>query len=69
MDSMTTQNNLGNFLKNPENAQELNGLVEDIRCALMDYWVCTLKPLALIASDIQLRLHYNETSMLRTVRL
>ena len=43
MNSMTTQNNLANFLKNPENAQELNGVVEDIRHTLMDYQVCTLK--------------------------
>ena len=69
MNSMTTPDNLANFLKNPEDAQGLNGLVEDIRCALMDYRVCTLKQLALIVSNIHFRLHYNETSMMKTVRL
>ena len=43
MDSMISRNDLADFFKNPENAQELNGLVEDIRHALMDYRVCTLK--------------------------
>ena len=69
MDLITTQNELANFLKNPENAQELNGLVEDIRWALMDYQVYTLKQLALIISNIHLRLHYNKTSLMKTVRL
>ena len=45
MDSMTTQDNFAHFLKNPENAQELNGLVEDIRHILMDYQVCIPKHL------------------------
>jgi hypothetical protein len=47
MDSMTTQKDLADFLNNPENAQRLNGLVEDIRYALMDYQVCTPKKLVL----------------------
>jgi len=41
MDSMTTQEDLALFLKNPENAQKVNGLVEDARYALIDYQVCT----------------------------
>ena len=45
MNSMTTQNNFGDFLNDPENAQKFNGLVEDIRHALIDYQVCTLKHL------------------------
>ena len=28
------------FLANTENAQKINGLVEDVREALMDYQVC-----------------------------
>jgi len=39
--SMAARNDLANFLENPENAQKLNGLVEDIRYALIDYQVCT----------------------------
>ena len=43
MNSMTTEDDLADFLNNPENAQRLNGLVEDIRYALMDYQVCIPK--------------------------
>ena len=39
MNSMTTEDDLADFLNNPENAQRLNGLVEDVRYALMDYQV------------------------------
>jgi len=39
MESVTTQKDLADFFKNPENAQEVNGLVEDIRSALIDYQV------------------------------
>jgi hypothetical protein len=67
MDSMTARENFARFLKNPQNAQKLNGLVEDIRYALMDYRVCIPKRLALIVSNICLRLRYNETSTTRVV--
>ena len=69
MDAMTTQNNLADFLKNPESAQELNGLVEDIGYTLMDYQVFTLKKIILIVSNIHLRLHYNKTSLTKMSRL
>ena len=69
MDAMTTQNNLADFLKNPESAQELNGLVENIRYTLMDYRVFTLKKIILIVSNIHLRLHYNKTSLTKMSRL
>ena len=69
MDAMTTQNNLADFLKNPESAQELNGLVEDICYTLMDYQVFTLKKIILIVSNIHLRLHYNKTSLTKMSRL
>ena len=39
MDSTMTQEDLALFLKNPENAQKLNGIVQDIRYAFMDYQV------------------------------
>jgi len=41
MDSVTSQKDLSHFLKNPENAQKVNGLVEDVRHALMNYQVRT----------------------------
>jgi len=40
MGSMAIQNNLADFLNNPENVQRVDDLVEDIRYALMDYQVC-----------------------------
>jgi hypothetical protein len=51
LDSITTQNDLAQFLTNTENAQKLDGLVVDIHDALMGYQVCTPKPLPLIASN------------------
>jgi len=67
VDSMTTQKDLARFLQNPENSQKLNGLVEDIRYALIDYQVRTPKTLAHIASNIHYRLCYNEISTTRAV--
>lgn len=47
MGSITAQEDLAGFFSNPENAREFNGLVEDVRYALMDYQVRTPKILAL----------------------
>jgi hypothetical protein len=41
LDSMGTQKDIVKFLNNSENAQRVNGLVEDIRDALVDYQVCS----------------------------
>ena len=65
---MTTQDDLVDFLKNPENAQMLNGLVEDIRYALIDYQVRTLKTLPLIIPNTCPRPRYNRTSTTRVVK-
>jgi len=43
MHSVATQKNLAIFLNDPENAQKLDGLVQDIRYALMEYQVCSPK--------------------------
>ena len=67
MDMMATQDGLTHFLNDPENAQRMNGLVEDIHYALMDYQVCTPKSLAPVVSYIYPRPHYNKTSLTRTV--
>jgi len=64
---MTTRKDLALFLKKPENAQKLNGLVQDIRYAVMDYQVCTPEGLALVVADM-LRLQCNGASTKRTVR-
>jgi len=45
MGSMAAQKDLAEFFKNPQNAQKLNELVEDIRYALIDYQVRTPKRL------------------------
>lgn len=65
---MMTRNDLADFLNNPENAQGLNVLVEDIRYALMDYQVCTPKQLTLVISNPCFRLHYDKTSMTRAAK-
>ena len=68
MGSIPSQNNLVEFLDNPETAQWVNSLVEDVRYAWMDYQVCTPKRPILIGSDIHFRPHYNKASMMRAVR-
>ena len=67
MNSITTQEELAVFLEDPENAQRLNGLVEDIRYAFMDYQVCTPRVLALNTSDIFLRLRCSKKSTTKAV--
>jgi len=39
MGSMAIQSDLTDFLNDPKNAQKVDGLVEDIHYALMDYQV------------------------------
>ena len=68
MGSMPSQDNLMDFLDDPENAQWVNGLVGDIQCAWMDYQVCTPKGLTLNGFDIHFRPHYNKTSITRAVK-
>ena len=55
MGSMTARENLSDFLNDPENAQELNFRVEDVRYALLDYQVCppedSLSSYLTLASD------------------
>ena len=68
MNSIITRRDLADFLVNPENAQRLNGLVEDLRYALMDYQVCTPKQSTLLIPNILPRLHYKETYTTRAVK-
>jgi len=63
---MATQKDLADFFKDLENAQKLNGLVEDIRGALMDYQVCAPKKPTLIPSNVWPRRRYNKKSTMRT---
>ena len=69
MNKMKTRNDLGDFLNDPENAQRFDGLVEDVRYALIDYQASTPETLTLIMSNIRLRLHCSETSMTKAVKL
>ena len=48
---MTTQSGLAQFLSNSKNAQQLNGLVEDIRDAFIGYQVCAPKLLTCIVPN------------------
>ena len=54
------------FLTNTENAQKINGLVEDICEALMKYWVCMSNCLLYTVSDLYVRLHCKKISTKRT---
>ena len=67
MDEMTSQKDLADFLKNPENAQKVNGLVEDVRDALVHYQVHTLNTFTRIISNVHCRRHYDWTSTPRVV--
>jgi len=59
---MATQKNIAQFLSNADNAQRLSDLVDDIGEAVMEYQVRSPKPLALIASNIRVRLPYSKAS-------
>ena len=65
---MAAQKNIVQFLNNPDNAQKLNGLVDDIREAVMDYQVRNSEGPALITSNVRFRLPYNGISMKTPVR-
>ena len=64
---VTSQEDLLYFLKNPENAQKVNGLVEDVRYALIGYQVHTPETLTRIISNILCRRRYDWTSPPRIV--
>ena len=67
MDSMTSQKDFSHFLSNPENAQNVNGLVEDVRYALIDYQVRIPESLTRTISNILCRRRYDWTSTPRIV--
>lgn len=52
---MTTQGGTVQFLNNAENAKKLNGLVDDVREAVMDYQVRASRGLVLDPSNSCLR--------------
>ena len=56
------QGNVLEFLTNAENAQRINGLVDDIYEALMAYQVCMTNYLSCAMSDVCVRLHCNKIS-------
>ena len=68
MNSITTQFDLVDFLNDPDNAQRVDGLVEDVRYALMDYQVCAPERLALLTTNAWLRLRYKEIYTTRAVK-
>ena len=68
IDSIITRDDLADFLKDPENTQRLDCIVEDIRYAFMDYQVCAPVPLILVISNSCIRPRYNETFMIRAAK-
>ena len=69
MGLMVAQGDFVDFLNNPEGVQEIDGLVDDIRYALMDYQVCACKKIVFIVSDTYFRLQYNGISIMSTASL
>ena len=67
MGSVTGRNDLADLLNSPENAQRLNGLVEDVRYALVEYQVRAPDAFTLVASNICLRVLHNKTPTTRAV--
>jgi len=61
------QGDVMEFLANPENAQRINSLVEDIHEALMEYQVCMVNCSFSTISDYCARLWCNKISMTRVV--
>jgi len=66
---LAEQGNVGGFINNPKNADNLSGLVGDICDAVMDYQVCSQSELILLIPDTHFRLCYNKTSIKKVVSL
>ena len=56
------QGNVLEFLTNSENTQKINGIVDDIREALMAYQVCMSNYTSCTMSNVYVRLHCNKIS-------
>ena len=57
------------LLTNTKNTQRINGLLDDLHEAFMDYQVCTSNCSFFLLSDICARLHSKKTSITRVVGL
>ena len=64
---LAEQGNVGGFINNPKNADNLSGLVGDIRDAVMDYQVCDQSELIILMPDTHFRPCYSKMSMKRAV--
>jgi len=65
--SLAEEGNIVEFLTNAENAQRINGLVDDIYGALMEYQVCISNYSSSTMADLYVRLHCNRISTMRVV--
>ena len=63
---LVQQGKVAGFFNNSKNADKLNGLVEDIQDAMVDYQVCPQNYMSL-TSNTHARHHCNKISMIRTV--
>ena len=66
---MAEQGNVEGFIDNPKNADNLSGLVGDIRNAVMSYQVCSQSEPIMLISDTHFRPCYNKASMKEVVSL
>ena len=64
---LAQQGKVEGFFSNVDNADQLRGLVEDIRDAIMAYQVCIYCFLASESSNVRTRPRYNKTSTIRIV--
>ena len=63
---MAEEGDIMKFLANTKNAQRINGLVEDVHEALLEYLVCRGQTFSTM-SDVRTRLRCNKISTKRVV--
>jgi hypothetical protein len=64
---LEAQGDVEGFFNNVKNADKLEGLIEDIRDAIMEYQVCIHTLSVAGTSEVRTRLLYNKISMTRVV--
>jgi len=69
LEQLGEQGNVEGFFSNTTNADNLRGLVEDIRDAVMDYQVCHKNKFNLPKSETHSRLRCSKTSITRIANL
>jgi len=65
LEPLVEQGRVEGFFNNASNVGKLDGLVEDIRDATMDCWVCIHEPFITDTPDGRTRFHRNKISPTR----